>query len=261
MELHQTVVLQFNHRYVLDFARRKCADITDAIILDYGCGSGQTVIAGRALGLNIFGAEVFHKGIDVRIKVAEAGLLGNVVREINAGVINFPNEHFDFIFSNQVFEHVLDIDQTLQEIQRVLKPGGSALHLFPSKDVWREGHSGIPFLHWFPKNSRLRYPYALTARRLGLGSFKRSRDREWVLRKLDYLDHFCYYRSRKSIFTEFKKYFDITLIEDDYLRVRLGESRLHGLAPIVQWPIIRPLAMETFRKLGGMVILTTKRST
>ena len=249
MILHTTDALHFNHQYVLEFARRQCTGLTDPAILDYGCGSAQTVIAGREQGLNIFGAEVFHKGIEVRNKVAEAGLLGSVVREIKAGVIDFPDEQFNFIFSNQVFEHVKDIEKTLQEIQRVLKPGGAALHLFPSKDVWREGHCGIPFLHWFPKNSRLRYPYAFTLRRLGLGSFKRSSYREWVLRKLDYLDHFCFYRSRKSIYALFNKYFDIALIEDDYLRARLGQSRLRGLAPIVQWPILKPLAMETFRKL------------
>jgi SAM-dependent methyltransferase len=261
MVLHHEAVLHFNHRYVLDFAWRQCAGITDPVILDFGCGSAQTVITGREQGLNIFGAEVFHKGIEVRTKVAEAGLLGKFVREIKAGVIDFPNEYFDFIFSNQVFEHVKDIDQTLQEIRRILKPGGRALHLFPSKDVWREGHCGIPFLHWFSQNSHIRYPYALTLRRLGLGSFKMpDNHHEWVLRKLDYLDHYCFYRSRKSIFAAFNKYFNITLIEDDYLRARLGESRLHGLAPVVQWPIIKPLAKGTFRKLGGMVILATKRS-
>ena len=259
MELQQAVALHFNHRYVLDFATRQCADKTDPVILDYGCGSAQTVIAGREQGLNIFGAEVFHRGSEMRNKVAEAGLLGRFVREIKMGVMDFPNEYFDFIFSNQVIEHVRDIDQTLQEIARVLKPAGAALHLFPSRDVWREGHCGIPFLHWFHPNSRLCFPYALTARRLGLGSFKISNNQEWVHRRLDYLDHNCFYRSRKSIFATFTKYFDITLIEDDYLRARLGKSRLRFLAPMVQWPIVKPLANETFRKLGGMVILTSKR--
>jgi SAM-dependent methyltransferase len=255
---HPETALHFNHRYVLDFARRQCAGITDPAILDFGCGGAQTVIAGRELGMHIFGAEVFHKGTEVRTKVVQAGLLGDIVREIKAGVIDFPNEYFDFIFSNQVFEHVKDIDQALQEIRRILKPGGRAVHLFPSRDVWREGHCGIPFLHWFPKNSRLRYPYALALRRLGLGKFKTSSNREWVLHRLDYLDHYCFYRSRRSIFEEFNQYFRFTLIEDDYLRARLGESRLRFLAPVVQWPIVKPLARETFRKLGGMVILATK---
>jgi SAM-dependent methyltransferase len=261
MEMHQAVALHFNHRYVLEFAARQCAGKKDPVILDYGCGSGQTVIAGRERGMNIFGVEIFHTGESVRKKVAEAGMLGTLVREIKDGVIDFPEEYFDFIFSNQVIEHVKDIDQVLNEIQRVLKPGGTALHLFPARDVWREGHCGIPFLHWFSKISRLRYPYALTLRTLGLGYFKRPTRRDWTLRMLNYLDNNCFYRSRKSIFAAFRRSFDIIMIEDDYLRIRLSESRMRSLAPIVQWPLVKPLAREAFRKLGGMVILTTKHGT
>jgi SAM-dependent methyltransferase len=254
------VPLHFNHRYILDFVARQCRDKPEMAILDYGCGSAQTVIAGRRQGMNIYGVEVFHMGDSVRNQVAEAGLLGTTVREIKAGVLDFPDEYFDFIFSNQVLEHVRDLEQVLEEIQRVLKPGGTALHLFPSEDVWREGHCGIPFLHWFPKKSPLRFPYAFTLRSLGFGTFKDPDPRAWTLRMLNYLDNFCFYRSRRSIFAAFGKYFDITLIEDDYLRMRMGESRLRSLAPLVQWPITKPLVMETFRKLGGMVLLSTRRN-
>jgi SAM-dependent methyltransferase len=258
--MHQATTLHINHRYVLDFAAEHCAGMTDPLLLDYGCGAAQTVIAGRARGLNIHGVEIFHKGDAVRSKVAEAGLLGTVVREIKNGVIDFPDGYFDFIFSNQVFEHVRDIDQVLHEIDRVLKPGGTTLHLFPSRDVWREGHTGIPFLHWFARDSKLRFSYALFLRTLGLGKYKRINHREWTRNMLDYLDNYCFYRSRKSIFTAFRKYFDLSLIEEDYLRVRLGGSRLRTLAPLVGWPVVKPLAKETFRKLGGMVILATKRA-
>lgn len=147
METPLTPPLFFNYSYVLDFAARQCTGKTDSAILDYGCGIAQTVIAGRARGMNIYGIEVFQNRSDDRARMAPTGLLGTLVREIQEGVIDFPDEQFDFIFSNQVLEHVIDIDMVLKEIHRVLKPGGKALHLFPSKDTWREGHTGIPFLH------------------------------------------------------------------------------------------------------------------
>jgi SAM-dependent methyltransferase len=252
--------LPFNYRYVLDFATRLSQGKTQPAILDYGCGSGQVVIAGRQMGMNIYGAEVFHMGDRVRDQVATAGLLGTTIREIKAGVIDFPDEYFDILFSNQVMEHVRDFDHVLDEIQRVMKPGGIALHLFPSRDVWREGHCGIPFLHWFLKKSALRYPYAYAMRSLGFGNFKTPDKRTWTLNFLNYLDNYCFYRSRASIFASFHKYFDIKMIEDDYVHARLELSRLRRLAPLISWPLVRPLAMESFRKLGGMVILSSKRT-
>ena len=68
-----------------------------------------------------------------------------------------------------MFEHVPDMDRVLSEIRRVMKPEGALLNLFPSREVWREGRCGIPFLHRFPKHSRARISYAAALRSLGLG--------------------------------------------------------------------------------------------
>ncbi len=46
-------------------------------------------------------------------------------------------------------EHVDDLNFTLSELARVFKPSGKVLTLFPSAEVIREGHCGIPFAHWF----------------------------------------------------------------------------------------------------------------
>ena len=46
--------------------------------------------------------------------------------------IPFPDASFDVVFSSNVLEHVAHIDSFLQEIHRVLKPGGKAIHALPS---------------------------------------------------------------------------------------------------------------------------------
>jgi SAM-dependent methyltransferase len=43
----------------------------------------------------------------------------------------FENEQFDSIFSSEVFEHVFNLSQILQELNRVLKPGGQILITCP----------------------------------------------------------------------------------------------------------------------------------
>ena len=50
--------------------------------------------------------------------------------------IPFPDAHFDFVFSSNVMEHVLDLTTMHSEICRVLKPDGIALHILPST-AWR----------------------------------------------------------------------------------------------------------------------------
>lgn len=50
--------------------------------------------------------------------------------------IPFGDGTFDVVFSSNVLEHVAHIREFQQEIQRVLKPGGCALHILPSSS-WR----------------------------------------------------------------------------------------------------------------------------
>ena len=50
--------------------------------------------------------------------------------------IPFPDQSFEVIFSSNVLEHIIDIDQIQQEIYRVLAPGGLVIHVLPSP-TWR----------------------------------------------------------------------------------------------------------------------------
>ncbi len=54
---------------------------------------------------------------------------------MNACCLDFPDNHFDYIFSNAVFEHISDLNKTCHEINRVLKNDGCVnigIHLYPS---------------------------------------------------------------------------------------------------------------------------------
>ena len=190
-------------RFVLDFAggfRGVSGDPrAAAAILDFGCGAGCLVAEGRAAGLNIQGADVFYGGSQGRAAAESSGLWGVALHEMRDGVLPFPNGCFDLVVNNQVLEHVEDLDRALAEIHRVLKPGGAALSVFPARDAWREGHIGIPFAHWFPQGSRVRFAYALALRSVGLGYWKdqASNRRQWTRDKLAWIDAYTRYRSRE----------------------------------------------------------------
>src|SRR5262245_15671579 len=180
---HTKFVAQPNHAYVVDFASaQNCAERR---VLDFGCGAGEVVHAARGAGLRCYGADVFNRRNEALRKIAARGLSGSIC-VIEDHRSPFQSATFDMVVSNQVFEHVFDLDASLAEIRRVLKPGGLLLSLFPSGEVWREGHCGVPFVHWFDRQSRLRLPYMLAARSIGLGA--KTAGRPALKRALDALD-------------------------------------------------------------------------
>lgn len=76
--------------------------------------------------------------------------------EFNLLKLNFPNDSFDFILSDQVLEHVRGNPQTaIDESHRVLKPGGIAVHTTcfinpihdEPHDYWRFTPEALRFLH------------------------------------------------------------------------------------------------------------------
>jgi SAM-dependent methyltransferase len=144
--------MHVNYEYLLDFIQRTYSNPATGRFLDYGCGAAQVVMEGRRRGWEFFGADVFYATGKSRKEVEERGLLGVIVKEIQDNHLDFPDEYFDIIVNNQVFEHVEDINGALREIDRVLKPGGIVLSVFPAKGIVIEPHWKVPFVHWFPNS-------------------------------------------------------------------------------------------------------------
>jgi len=250
--------LDVNYLYFLNRAKLNTVHCK-SMVLDYGCGSGQIIDEGRKAGLEIYGAETFYKGGDTRRVIEEKGWLGNVVREIANGVIPFEDHFFDFVISNQVLEHVEDLDAVLHEIHRVLKPGGAFLCMFPTKESIREGHCGLPFVHWFPKESKWRLYYAFALRQMGFGYHKADKPAwQWATDFCQWLDEFTHYRNHQTVFTSFRRYFAFKLVEYDYIAFRLNMQRHTLLSSMFQLPFLRHVGCILFRRLGSVVILARK---
>jgi SAM-dependent methyltransferase len=231
----------------------------DGRILDYGCGSGDAVLAGVRAGLDVFGVEVFYGGgHGQREKAAELGLLNDRVFEMPGGRIPFPDESFDLVYHTQVFEHVQDLDQILSEIRRVLRPDGVMLSLFPSLEVIREGHCGVVFAHRLRRDSKLGYAYLLIARTLGFGYYHGAKSRkQWASDFLEWLDEWCFYRPRTEIVAAYRRAgFSFEPREAEYAMHRLRYTGRRWAVPLVK--MLPGLAGWAIRMLGGMVVLSKK---
>ena len=137
--------LQFLRRHGLPLA-------PGARVLDFGCGYGDGVEYLRSLGYDAYGVDTvafwgddFGQGVEEgRARVPEA-LARRLARlDTENYRLPFPDAHFDFAFSDQVFEHVHNPVEAMRELGRVLKPGAVSLHRFPGPNGLQEGHFLVP---------------------------------------------------------------------------------------------------------------------
>ena len=101
--------------------------------LDYGAGRGNVE------QLDFRENVGFIAGVDPDPSVHENPFLHDAkVLCLQSQLIDYPDEDFDVVFSDNVLEHIEDPDRVFQEINRVLKPNGvfiaktpNAMHYMP----------------------------------------------------------------------------------------------------------------------------------
>ncbi|MBI4489879.1 MAG: methyltransferase domain-containing protein [Deltaproteobacteria bacterium] len=106
--------------------------------LDAGCGGGRYTVALTKLGARDVTGIDYGKGNirDARRRAQNAAITNVHFR--HADVLNIPygDRQFDFVFSNGVLHHTTDPRRGLQEVFRVLRPGGFAWLFLYGKSLW-----------------------------------------------------------------------------------------------------------------------------
>ncbi|HEU5303244.1 MAG TPA: class I SAM-dependent methyltransferase [Gemmatimonadales bacterium] len=94
-------------------------------LLDFGCGAGDFLAEARDRGWVGCGVEVSERAI----AAAKARGL-----EIRRSIGECPDATYDYVRANHSLEHVLDPRSVLEEMYRVLKPGGTLFIGVPTRD-------------------------------------------------------------------------------------------------------------------------------
>jgi ubiquinone/menaquinone biosynthesis C-methylase UbiE len=104
-----------------------------ARLLDLGCGGGsQTIRWNQKIGTgDLIGIEISRDGA---MEAKQRGL-EIVICDLNRP-LPFVDSAFDVIISNQVIEHLLDVDVSLSETNRVLKESGYAVISTENLSSW-----------------------------------------------------------------------------------------------------------------------------
>lgn len=119
--------------------------------LDVGCGSG------RKVGLWMKSRNRDYVGVDVSANaVEEARSLGLQASEIDdATSLPFPDASFDVITCIEVLEHLFNPNDAIDEMSRVLKPGGILIVTVPNVVHWARRVEFAMFGRWNPIGDHL----------------------------------------------------------------------------------------------------------
>jgi ubiquinone/menaquinone biosynthesis C-methylase UbiE len=124
-------------RYLLQVTKAR-----DASVLDLGCGFGMMATLFRLYGAReVVGYDLNTEKIDLfkRLLMSLGPEIKNVKPVLgDSSKIDYPDEYFDIVVTNETLSHVREMENSIDEVYRLLKSGGRLLI--------RDGNNGLFFL-------------------------------------------------------------------------------------------------------------------
>lgn len=106
-------------------------------VLDVGCGNGYVLFHYARNGAEVTGVDLTAIAVDLsRKRFALGGLVGTFV-EIDGEHLPFPDDYFDIVCSMGVLHHISTPQTIVDEIYRVLKPGGRLIAMLYHRHSWK----------------------------------------------------------------------------------------------------------------------------
>lgn len=238
-----------NHEWIWDqFLALHPQSTAGAKALDFGCGDGRLITWSQECGIgDFYGTDTFYGDGEIGLENGGGDDIPASTRERisiteTGQPLPFADNTFDFVCSNQVFEHIADLDRTIEELARITKPGGRQLHVFPTRERVVEGHLGVAGIHRLPPGRRRAwarrwYPHV----RYGdtTSSFE-----QWWDEMGPFLDNHTVYRTAREYDAAFARYFRVRHIESEKLGYHLQHSRLRSAS---RWGRVVPRRFELMR--------------
>ena len=194
---------RLNHALSLGIDRRWRRTAVDALgihqpqqILDIATGTGDfaLLLAKRIKPQHIVGADISEGMMAVgREKVREEGLQNVISFQYEDCMqLSFPDGSFDAVTSSYGVRNFQNLDKGLQEMQRVLRPGGHLLIVeltpppcFPMKQLfWLYAHVVMPLLGRLISHDDSAYTYLPAS----MEAFPQPEQMEGILRKAGFTE-------------------------------------------------------------------------
>jgi len=142
----------------LDLILKYGGEAARGLFLENGCGVGMYVEHMIPYARRVIGLEYDFE------RAAEAHTRSSYILCAAGENLPFPDQSFDAILSHEVLEHVQDDRKAVQEMVRVLRPGGRMILFVPNRGYpfethgiyWRGNYrfGNIPLVNYLPRKWR-----------------------------------------------------------------------------------------------------------
>jgi SAM-dependent methyltransferase len=112
-------------------------------VLDVGCGAGIDLarfVRGGARGV---GVDLAHGAARLAHTYMRQENLGGAIVEADGATLPFPDESFDYVFAHGVIQYAADDHAVVEEVRRVLRPGGEAVFQVYNRVSWLNALSKV----------------------------------------------------------------------------------------------------------------------
>jgi len=128
----------------------------DKLVLEVGCGIGTAAQSFIENGAIYTGVDLSDKSIEIaKQRFNVFNLEGNVFQGNIEEIDNINNTQFDLVYSFGVLHHTPNIEKSISNIYKMLKPGGEFKMMLYAKNSWKyfeitegldqfEAQSGVP---------------------------------------------------------------------------------------------------------------------
>ncbi len=105
-------------------------------LLEVGCGVGLDLVRFACAGALVTGIDLAEVSIDLaRRNFAQEGLTAEL-RVMNGENLEFADNSFDVAYAHGVLQYTADAQRMINELHRVLRPGGEAILMVYNRISW-----------------------------------------------------------------------------------------------------------------------------
>jgi ubiquinone/menaquinone biosynthesis C-methylase UbiE len=166
-------------RYQTHYHLRDLFDSLDGrgrTLLEIGCGIGVDSIQLAGRGFDVTAVDLTENALDVARQFAARRGAAIQFRLGNAERLDFRDGSFDIVYSFGVLHHTPDIERSVSEVHRVLRPGGIAYVMLYHRDsLVNLVHRMLRLPYESPRNRKdhcpVVYTFSRTAVRRLFGNF------------------------------------------------------------------------------------------